>query len=232
MSIRRPAFAFESHFTQVPNQWVRDARLSRRARGLLVELMSHSVGWETTIEHLVRAGTEKRDAIRSAIAELEQHGYLEREQGRQTHGRFGNVAYVLSDPWESPLSDFPTSVKPPTKNTISQEDQTITTDQDSQRQSKPIAPRDRTDSKMSPVMMGVARRAGLSEMDLYAISDSVEAWCTRYLGPADALAVALWIIDKAKDHPRAPKQYVQAAIGKTPLEVQQYIDQTGLGTGA
>lgn len=126
MSIRRSHLAFEDHYVQVPNRWVRDQRLSRKARGLLVELMSHRAGWDITIESLVRDGSEGRDAIRSAVGELEDCGYLEREQSHDTNGRFGNVDYVIVDPWEwgadNPTSVQPTTGNPPTKKTIPTED--------------------------------------------------------------------------------------------------------------
>lgn len=65
-----------------------------------------------TIAGLVASGTEGRDAIRSAIADLEAHGYLVREQQHDEEGRFGEVDYRLADPWAAPLSDYPTSGEP------------------------------------------------------------------------------------------------------------------------
>lgn len=97
MSIRRSAVAVD-HFTIVPNDWLRDRRLSRRARGLLAELMSHQVGWEITIESLVEAGPEGRHAIRMALAELEAAGYLQRVQGRAETGHWGGTDYIITDP--------------------------------------------------------------------------------------------------------------------------------------
>lgn len=126
MSIRRTHLAFEDHYTQIPNQWIRDQRLSRKARGLLVELMSHRVGWQITIESLVEGGPEGRDAIRTAILELEQCGYLVRERERGEDGRLGGVDYLIQDPWAG--ADNPTQVQPtladhPPKKNISTEDQ-------------------------------------------------------------------------------------------------------------
>jgi hypothetical protein len=124
MSIRRTRLAFEDHFTQVPNQWVRDKRLTRKARGLLVELMSHRLGWEITIESLIRDGIEGRDSIRSAIQELEDAGYLHRERERNSDGTLAGTDYVIVDPWsaDEPTSDNPTQANPPTKKTITTED--------------------------------------------------------------------------------------------------------------
>lgn len=98
MSITRTRLQFENHYVQIPNAWLRDQRLSRRARGLLAEIMTHDVGWHLTTETLTEAGPEGRDAIRGAIIELEAAGYLTRVTRREGT-KFAGVDYVLSDPF-------------------------------------------------------------------------------------------------------------------------------------
>lgn len=98
MGIRRSSLSFEGRYVQVPNDWARDERLSRRAKGMLVELMSHRVGWHITIAALQRTGPEGRDAIRTVVNELAALGYLRRVQGRGDGGRFNEVEYELSEP--------------------------------------------------------------------------------------------------------------------------------------
>ncbi|MDQ1127593.1 hypothetical protein QE428_002626 [Microbacterium sp. SORGH_AS 505] len=98
MGILRGELAFEGRFTQVPNEWARDESLSRRARGLLTEILSHRIGWRLSVEGLVKNGTEGRHAIRAAIDELRDAGYLVVEQGRGDRGQFGEVEYRLADP--------------------------------------------------------------------------------------------------------------------------------------
>ncbi|MGX7727570.1 helix-turn-helix domain-containing protein [Rhodococcus sp. 5G237] len=88
----------EDNFTIMPNEWARDARLTRRARGLLLELLSHREGWEISVNSLVNNGQEGRDAIRKTIQELEEHGYLMRRQGRDDNNRFGSTNFILCDP--------------------------------------------------------------------------------------------------------------------------------------
>lgn len=151
MSITRPHMKFEDHYTQLPNRWVRDGRLTLKARGLLAQLLSHRAGWRVNVAALVAANPEGRDAIRGAVLELEAHGYLARTQNVDGEsGKFGGVEYVLSDPWSDspttenpspdspaeegdnsrsePMSGYPTtgdptSGNPPHKKTISTEDQ-------------------------------------------------------------------------------------------------------------
>jgi len=121
MAITRNALSFEKNFTQIPNAWIRDKTLTRKSRGLLAEILSHRVGWKISVASLQTSGVEGRDSIRSAIAELENAGYLERIQNRDG-GRFAEVDYRLVDPTDVGLSDVgETDVGgSPTKNTIFQ----------------------------------------------------------------------------------------------------------------
>ncbi|MEZ5152155.1 helix-turn-helix domain-containing protein [Rhodococcus zopfii] len=95
------------NFTIVPNTWARDRRLSRRARGLLIELMSHRAGWTTSVAALAKTGTEGEAAIKSAIKELETIGYLERHVVTDKQGRRDGIRYVITNPPEpeNPSSD-------------------------------------------------------------------------------------------------------------------------------
>lgn len=105
MGVTRTTLPFEGRFTQVPNAWARDQRLSRRARGLLLEIMSHRIGWHVSTRSLTRDGPEGRDAVRSMLAELVDAGYLVADQQRADGGRFGEIEYRLDDPHRDGISD-------------------------------------------------------------------------------------------------------------------------------
>jgi hypothetical protein len=98
--ITRPLMKFEREYSQVPHAWSRDKRLSFRARGLLIFLFSHTAGWSTSVVLLAKMAPEGKDAISSALRELERFGYLTRVQHRDDKGRMSDVEYVLCDPFE------------------------------------------------------------------------------------------------------------------------------------
>lgn len=126
MSILRSHLSFETDFTRIPNDWLRDERLSWKGRGLLAHIMSHRAGWRITIGSLQNAGPDGRDAVRSGIDELLALGYLRREQSRQG-GQFAEVNYELCEPPTSTAVGFsdsgsPDSGKSPPKKNISKEE--------------------------------------------------------------------------------------------------------------
>jgi DNA-binding transcriptional MocR family regulator len=75
-----------------------------------------------SINSLADRNNVGRDQIRTAIQELEEFGYLTREQSRED-GKFSETIWRTSDPTEIPLSENPTTVNPTTKNTIPKEEQ-------------------------------------------------------------------------------------------------------------
>lgn len=114
----------ENHYTQLHNDVLRDDRLSYRARGILAVILSHSDGWSTSAESLADKGSEGRDAIRSALGELEDAGYLKRERIQDSRGRWSTRQVIYDRPQaeeqaalfavtEPPTTDFQSSVNQP-----------------------------------------------------------------------------------------------------------------------
>lgn len=101
MPMVRGHHSFDGQFTQIPNMWIRDSRLSYKARGLLAELLSHREGFHVSRERLARSGQDGDRAVRSAIDELEAFGYLKRSQSRTGGNRFGAAIWVTTDPHEA-----------------------------------------------------------------------------------------------------------------------------------
>ncbi|NUK21663.1 hypothetical protein [Streptomyces lunaelactis] len=94
--IRRGVMAADQ-FTQIANGLFRDRRLSFKAKGIFGYISTHVTGWHITVADLVRAGPDGRDAVRAGLSELQQHGYLLREQLRRDNGTLGEIVYSITD---------------------------------------------------------------------------------------------------------------------------------------
>ena len=65
-----------SNYTVMANYHLRDKQLSLKAKGLLSVMLSLPVEWDYTVAGLACISKEGIDAIRAAIKELEQAGYI------------------------------------------------------------------------------------------------------------------------------------------------------------
>ena len=105
-----------SDYTVMSNYHLRDKRLSLKAKGLLSQMLSLPEDWDYTLAGLCYINRESKDAIRTAIHELEQAGYIHRRQTTDSGGKFaGNVYTIYERPQEPPSGD-PSSEKPSSGN--------------------------------------------------------------------------------------------------------------------
>jgi hypothetical protein len=90
----------ESNFTTIRNDVIRDERLSYRASGVLIDILSRPDNWRTSAEQLARARRQEgRDAVRVALKELQAAGYLVHTKVRdRATGRLSTVSYVFDEP--------------------------------------------------------------------------------------------------------------------------------------
>ena len=117
MAIRRTRTNLEDHYTQLDNEWLRDGRISLKARGLFAQILSHREGWRISIASLVRANPEGESAIRSALNELIEYGYLVRgERERNEQGHLGDYEYTLWAGRGLPTVDQPDQENPTLEN--------------------------------------------------------------------------------------------------------------------
>ena len=119
--IRSPRL--ESNFSVMSNAVIRDSRLSYRARGVLLEILSRPDNWRVSGDSLARSGKEGRDAILTALKELRDCGYIRMVRERKEDGTFVTNNYVYDTPQdvvprpENPTTDSvetPSPEKPPT----------------------------------------------------------------------------------------------------------------------
>lgn len=105
----------DKHFTVIQNHVIRDKRLSWRARGILIYLLSQPDDWKTSSAHLTAVGLEGRDSVRNALDELQTIGYLKRQKHQDDRGRWTTAIYVYDDPQNpqpnpQPMTGFQSSV--------------------------------------------------------------------------------------------------------------------------
>ena len=110
-------------YTVMSNCHLRDKRLSLKAKGLLSQMLSLPEDWDYTLSGLAYINRESKDAIRSAVNELESAGYIQRHQTVKANGKFGANEYVIYErpqpSSDKPLSENPTTEKPSTGITSS-----------------------------------------------------------------------------------------------------------------
>lgn len=86
------------NFTAVPNQIVNDARLSFKARGILLYLISKPDSWEFSEERISLRSTDGKASIKSGLKEIEKFGYLERKKIKSDNGKFIGIEYTVTLP--------------------------------------------------------------------------------------------------------------------------------------
>lgn len=84
-------------FTTLDHHAVRNPDLSRAARGLLWELLSHNDGWELRHAQLVQNSSDGKHRLQVAVTELQEYGYLRIEQESGDGGRFADSVWIVTD---------------------------------------------------------------------------------------------------------------------------------------
>jgi hypothetical protein len=118
-SEKMPVFRVSKNrdFTVIANSVFKDRRLSAKAKGILVEMLSLPENWDYTLKGLTTLFSDGIDSIRQGIKELEENGYIVRERKRDARGRLSGMEYVIYETPEkavensvvddTPVKDFP-----------------------------------------------------------------------------------------------------------------------------
>lgn len=115
MASIRGARSSEGRYVQLCNPALQDKRLSYRARGLMASVLSYPADWRVTSETLAEQATEGRDAIRTALKELENHGYLTRTKTHTPDGTWSWLWIITDDPSTGNPSTDNQAMVPPAK---------------------------------------------------------------------------------------------------------------------
>lgn len=106
------------NYTVMSNHHLRNKNLSLKAKGLLSQMLSLPEEWDYSLKGLAFINKESVDAIRTAVLELEEAGYVVRQQTRAAQGTFSQTTYTI---YEQPQLDLPILENPITDNPISEE---------------------------------------------------------------------------------------------------------------
>lgn len=104
-------------YTVMSNYHLKDKRLTLKSKGLLSQMLSLPDDWDYTLSGLSVINRESKDAIRSALNELEAAGYIRRRQTTDASGKFSSNEYIIYGRPEEPepSSENPTTEKPMTE---------------------------------------------------------------------------------------------------------------------
>ena len=88
-----------NNYTTMSNYHFRDKNLSWKAKGILSNMLSLPDNWDYSLAGLATLSSDGMTATRSAIKELEEHGYLIRKSIRQ-NGKIIDWEYII---YECPI---------------------------------------------------------------------------------------------------------------------------------
>ena len=85
------------NFTVMSNHHFKNKNLTLKAKGLLSLMLSLPDNWNYNMQGLATLSRDGIDSVRSAIRELEHHGYVERHRLRNEYGFYGDTEYIIRE---------------------------------------------------------------------------------------------------------------------------------------
>ena len=85
------------NFTIADNGFIKDPKLSAKAKGVMIYMLSLPKSWNFSLRELATHFRDGKDAINNALKELEGCGYLEKKLHRDEEGRFQRTHYIVHE---------------------------------------------------------------------------------------------------------------------------------------
>ena len=85
------------NYTVMSNQHFKNKSLSLKAKGLLSLMLSLPDDWNYNMQGLASLSRDGIDSVRSAIKELEHHGYVQQNIFRNEYGMFTDTEYIIRE---------------------------------------------------------------------------------------------------------------------------------------
>ena len=139
------------NYTVMSNYHLRDKSLSLKAKGLLSQMLSLPEDWDYTLAGLARINCEGRDAIRAAVKELEDAGYVTRSRIRNEKGHLLGTEYVIRE--QPVFSAEPALEEPASGNPTLEETTELNKDT---KQNKDLRSKDSIPFPSAPSIAGTA----------------------------------------------------------------------------
>lgn len=116
----------ESHYVVLNKTALNDTRLSWKAKGLHAYMLSKPDDWTFHDIELQKHAKDGRDALKSALKELKDLGYMKRIRNRGQGGKFEYETIVYEIPQtDEPVTDRPHTENPPTGKPLTENPQLL-----------------------------------------------------------------------------------------------------------
>lgn len=109
---------YDRDFTIVSNDFLKDSRLSWKAKGIIAYVAMLPDDWVLNMRDLTNRATDGRDSLYSGIKELETCGYCAKTMKRNPDGTIAGYAYEICDKpvFDQPFTENPVTDAPQPEN--------------------------------------------------------------------------------------------------------------------
>lgn len=85
------------NFTVMSNHHFKNKKLSLKAKGLLSLMLSLPDDWNYSMKGLATLSKDGIDSVRTAMKELENQGYVEKDRSRNEAGCYQETVYTVRE---------------------------------------------------------------------------------------------------------------------------------------